>query len=729
MGDYVNFHDAPKPPKKELPDHEVFNNALMRAQAAGEKPSAALFAQIDKEYNEKKKEKQARLVPLRDPLIPALLGAAYGTAGGGLIAPKGKLLKYMLGGAAGGGAIGGAMGLGQNLGSMTGDAISRGMGLDEKGTASAATQIGTSLAGLGGGAYLGLKAHKRIGEELEFEDEPKKKEKAAMSLYSFGAKLAQSTCSPCDMPNGPTNTNKKPYTSASPAVTDASQKSVEIGKPPVTETEHSEAKTKLPEEGVKSARIKQANPLLKMLGMGAKPAATAAQTVSKIKITPQDLAARAQATAARTGNKVVMANPATGVQETLANAGGGITTPQWVRQQQAIQRGIDPRTGVRPGSVAPAAPPPTAPKVKISPAEAAAGRAKVTITPQDVSQRFGTGRQIAPPPAPVPPPMGKGAAMAFGVKVADALGDNLFNSLSPADQQAAMTPASPATAPSTSMFQASRGMLPKMQSSPNSRYATENVNAGVPGAVEAFKAQQAAKVPTPNMGVDASAARKAERWPAISTLDVARRVPGEALNMADNAGRAVGKTLFGGSGKALGTPNVNFDSSGPQFGAPAGKSPISDTAQASKSDSPASIDRVQLVNRLRAMNNLPAMPDSRSFNEFQTNLNKSVAEMRANARANGQEIPSVEAGAEAVPSKPKTPSTAGAKTTHKPSAHWSEDPFGDKPAPASTLAQAMEWMGKNPGYTAAGGLGAAGLAGLLYHMNQPKKKKRDDDEE
>jgi hypothetical protein len=66
-----------------------------------------------------------------------------------------------------------------------------------------------------------------------------------------GAKCAQSTCSPCAMPNAPTN--KKPYTSASPAVTDASQHSEEFGVPDVTETEHSNAKAKMPEEGAKSA--------------------------------------------------------------------------------------------------------------------------------------------------------------------------------------------------------------------------------------------------------------------------------------------------------------------------------------------------------------------------------------------------------------------------------------------------------------------------------------------
>jgi hypothetical protein len=42
-------------------------------------------------------------------------------------------------------------------------------------------------------------------------------------------------------------------TGASPAVTEAGEKSEEIGKPEVVETEHSEAEAKQPEEGVKSA--------------------------------------------------------------------------------------------------------------------------------------------------------------------------------------------------------------------------------------------------------------------------------------------------------------------------------------------------------------------------------------------------------------------------------------------------------------------------------------------
>lgn len=75
--------------------------------------------------------------------------------------------------------------------------------------------------------------------------------KAGSVLASFGAKVAQSTCSPCDMPNGPAN--KKHMTGASPAVTEAGEHSEELGTPEVAETEHSDAKAKMPEEGVKSA--------------------------------------------------------------------------------------------------------------------------------------------------------------------------------------------------------------------------------------------------------------------------------------------------------------------------------------------------------------------------------------------------------------------------------------------------------------------------------------------
>jgi hypothetical protein len=160
--------------------------------------------------------------------------------------------------------------------------------------------------------------------------------------FNFGAKIAASMCSPCDTPNSASN--KKHMTGASPAVTEAGEKSEEIGKPEVVETEHSEAEAKQPEEGVKSA-AKKIDPkavgsmFSRMFG-AAKPATTAVPAAaSKIKIAPSDIANRFG-----TGKQI--ASPAL---------------------------------------------PPTAPKVKISPAEAAAGRAAVKITPQDIAASAGNG--------------------------------------------------------------------------------------------------------------------------------------------------------------------------------------------------------------------------------------------------------------------------------------------------------------------------------------------------
>jgi hypothetical protein len=168
LANYVDLHNTPEPAKKELPQHEVFNNALTRAEAAGEKPSPELFARIQKEHDDAQKtEKKSKVTGMTfDPDHANV-----------------KKLKA------------------QHPNNWR-QVMAKSQGLSDSSMAKA-------------------------------------------------IKKAQSACSPCAMPNGPTN--KKPYTSESPAVTDASQKSVEIGKPPVTETEHSEAKAKQPEEGAKSA--------------------------------------------------------------------------------------------------------------------------------------------------------------------------------------------------------------------------------------------------------------------------------------------------------------------------------------------------------------------------------------------------------------------------------------------------------------------------------------------
>ena len=152
-------------------------------------------------------------------------------------------------------ARGAAKGFGTDLGVLAGGGLGLGLGM-----VTGAPILGAVGGGIGGGMLGHSLASEAVGpyetEEEKFERMLEAREAAQEKMkmktaYEFGAKIAASSCVPCHTPNGPTN--KKPYTSVSPAVTDAGQQSVEIGKPPVTETEHSEAKAKQPEEGVKSA--------------------------------------------------------------------------------------------------------------------------------------------------------------------------------------------------------------------------------------------------------------------------------------------------------------------------------------------------------------------------------------------------------------------------------------------------------------------------------------------
>lgn len=61
LAKYVEFYERePKTPgqKQKLPDHQVFNNALMRAESAGESPSVDLFNRIGKEHDEQKEQEE-----------------------------------------------------------------------------------------------------------------------------------------------------------------------------------------------------------------------------------------------------------------------------------------------------------------------------------------------------------------------------------------------------------------------------------------------------------------------------------------------------------------------------------------------------------------------------------------------------------------------------------------------------------------------------------------------
>jgi hypothetical protein len=163
------------------------------------------------------------------------LGMTVGTLGGLLSGDGEDRLRT-----AGRGAI---KGLGFDMGAGAGGALGGAVGMASGDPRLAL--LGLVGGGVGGGVLGQGIASSAIGpyetEQEKFDRilAAREKEKTSMAnLYAFGAKLAKSMCSPCDMPNGPAN--KKYMTGASPAVLDAAEKSEELGRPEAEETEHSE---------------------------------------------------------------------------------------------------------------------------------------------------------------------------------------------------------------------------------------------------------------------------------------------------------------------------------------------------------------------------------------------------------------------------------------------------------------------------------------------------------
>ena len=691
-----------------------------------------------------------------DPLSSAAVGGILGAVMGGTRAPKGRLLPYILGGGASGTMIGGLMGTGRNIGSVTGDTLVDATGMTPNSTGALLTQIGLPLAGTAGGAYLGLKAHQRIGEELEHGDEnaaqTKKKEKKAMSLIEFGAKIAQSTCTPCDMPNGPTN--KKHMTGASPAVLDASQQSEEIGKPPVTETEHSEAKAKQPEEGVKAARFKQANPfaaagkaLAPMVGkilpkfMGAAPAAaqaaskiritpadvarvgqTGAQAASKIRITPQDVA-RVGQTGAQAAGKVTItpadlaarfgsgrqlatrpavpvAPPRAGGPAPAAPSGAATTTagsrltpqqlaemrhlnangigytlpkngpspavPPWARAQQLRDAGLDPKTGLRPGTQTPAAPAPLPP-----PSAAGAG---------------------APNFSKHTPTLWNGATGELRSKI---LADKGFPGMHKTDFSK---------------------LAPELQAMANSYFTKggsargfgEKIAAGLsdwmPSAAAWAGKKEQPMLSDPLTGLAADSAGsidvdRAMRLPAKTTKEERWPGPSPALENV-TAGLEYAdyprKKMFEGWGKLLGHAGVaaNAPRHWKAVNTPQARTTVDDTYA-----TPAAAVSVGGTAK--------ATPTPKRFGGIMFDTVMKAIKDKQDAARSGAPRPDK--------SNQKTEPSRSSLTTNP-------DPFGDKPVANSNLNKYLIGGGL--------GLGALGLGGLLYHhMNSPKKKKKDEGED
>jgi hypothetical protein len=99
------------------------------------------------------------------------------------------------------------------------------------------------------------------------------------------------------------------------------------------------------------------------LGRGAAKAAPAAPTAPKITISPAEAAA-GRAKTVITPQQAAAAQPlpkSPGLVTPSPQGRAGTAAPDWVRNNQALSRGVDPSTGVRPGAVAPAPPAPIAP--------------------------------------------------------------------------------------------------------------------------------------------------------------------------------------------------------------------------------------------------------------------------------------------------------------------------------------------------------------------------------
>ena len=142
----------------------------------------------------------------RDPLARSAGSALAGALLGGVAAPKGELLKYVLGGAGMGGIAGLSATTGANLGQHAANYTSDKYNLT--GNANVAAQLGLPITGAIGGGLLSLPILRRIGQELDHEPERKEKEKTA--AWIFGEKLAQGPIGSITPPNFSAMPSKQP---------------------------------------------------------------------------------------------------------------------------------------------------------------------------------------------------------------------------------------------------------------------------------------------------------------------------------------------------------------------------------------------------------------------------------------------------------------------------------------------------------------------------------------
>jgi hypothetical protein len=123
-----------------------------------------------------------------DPLATGGVGALFGAAIGGAHAPKGKLLKYLLGGAGIGSVAGATTSLGRNMGQYAANHVSDKYQLT--GNSEALAQLGLPISGIIGGGLLSLPVIHRINEELEHNPEARQRKQEKTAAYKFGKSIA-----------------------------------------------------------------------------------------------------------------------------------------------------------------------------------------------------------------------------------------------------------------------------------------------------------------------------------------------------------------------------------------------------------------------------------------------------------------------------------------------------------------------------------------------------------
>jgi hypothetical protein len=452
-----------------------------------------------------------------------------------------------------------------------------------------------------------------------------------------------------------------------------------------------------------------------LMGAGAKPAAKAAPqmtpppvSAAPIKISP------AEAAAGRA--KITISPQDVAAQSIPAPVGrAGTAAPAWVRNNQAVARGIDPATGLKPGAKFAPPPAPTAAPIKISPAEAAAGRAKMVITPEEVAAV-------------------KSGAAGFGRKVANHVD---FYERAPKDEtkkklpdheifnNALMRAEAAGEKPSAELFNS-------IDSEYKEKAKKEAKSKCVPCGSGMYKNYDRGVYQTgPMQAMDADEAISKANGGVESTEET-EHAEKDIHNSGQKSAYAFGRKVAAfGAGT---TPTVTHGPRAPVAGDPPGEMTLDQAVSAVNAPTGAPSPSSPAVNFGQQVSSLLGKAMS-GANKTRLNVGDAIGQGVYNLSAAGPDIWTGGAKPGMTPSPITADEMATAYTAlgkMNPSAPaTSQRPLDSyTPADKSIGTQITDGLkGLSPGAIAGGGLGAAGLAALVYYLTNQKKKKKQDGEE